>query len=482
MVDSEGSIKSKVRRSTLWGTVSRVVGQGVTFITTIILARLLLKEDFGLMSMSMVYMGLLDTFIDFGFLNAIIQSKEINKKQISSCFWLLFIFSFVMFVISMCCSPYIAWMFGEQRIITMIKVAAFALLFIPAQIICKGLLSRDLRLDILARLELVASILRAGVAVILAYKGYAAWSLILGFLCEKIVLTAFLLVAAKWLPRFEFDKEGVKPLMAYGMNISLGNFLWYIYCQADVFVIGRCLGPGVLGVYTLALQFGNAIFQFVSTSWQRILFPIFSKYQQSVQLKEIFFRSSAYFALITMPMFVGLAALAPDIVSVFLGDDWAAVIFPMQILSLVAALKTLANLFPYILNAIGRPSVTFKQNLFSALIFPPAFYLGAHWWGLNGVLAAWLIIYPARYFALLLVTSKLVEFSVIEYVKQHAGTLAANLVMFLGVTFLRQMELNINIYFSMILCVFTGAGIYVMAQMVFSRWLVMDFLSVIKER
>ncbi len=207
---------------------------------------------------------------------------------------------------------------------------ALAILCVPSQIVCKGILSRNIQIDLIVKLELIAGIIRSGISDIFClFKGSRMESCI-WILFEKLALAITLPLYAKWYPRFHFDKQGIRQLLSFGMHTTTSGILWYFFNQADVFIIGRLLGARTLGIYTIALQFATGIYQFLSMTVNRVAYPLFSKYQQSQQLIMIFIKTSAFFAFFTFPMCIGLAAIAPDVVRILLGNSWKLATFPLQ--------------------------------------------------------------------------------------------------------------------------------------------------------
>jgi O-antigen/teichoic acid export membrane protein len=469
-----------VLRSAVWTTGAKVLGQGTTVITTFVLVRLLLKEDFGLMAMALTYSGFIDNFIDFGFLAAIIQAKEITSRQLNGCFWLLMAAGGLVGGASLLGAPIIAQMFAEPRVKGMIEVMALSLLLIPVQIICRGILSRSLHIDTIAKVEVSAGILRASTSVAFAYAGAGAWSLLYGYMAEKVMLAAAFPIAARWCPRFEWERGSVQRLFSFGMNVSASSVLWYIFNQADVFVVGRLLGAGTLGLYSIALQVATGVYQFLCTTWNRIAYPSFSRYQQSRQLAAMFVKTSSSFAFVTLPLCIGIAAMAPDVVTVLLGERWKMAIFPLQMLSIMTAIRTVSSLVPTLLNSIGHPNENIKVNLCSCVVFTGTFYVAARWMGIEGVLWAWVVLYPVRYLVLLAISFKLVQLSAKTYAKAHLGTLAATALMFLLVVLVRNIAIGWHIYVRMALCILSGAVAYLGLQVLLSRSLIVELYAFVK--
>lgn len=481
-VKSSETIKVRVLSSALWSTISKLVGQSITLGSTLILARLLQKEDFGLMAMALTYTGLVDNFVDFGFLSAIIQAKEISSKLLNSCFWFLMVSVLVVCGASVLGASHIAHLFAEPRLKTMIAVMAMSLVFIPSQIICRGIFSRDMRIDTMALIELVAGVMRALITVVFAYRGAGVWSLVYGYFAEKVMLSVAFPIMAKWRPRLEYDSDGVRGILLFGANVSVSSLLWYLFNKSDVFIVGRLLGAGTLGIYSIALQVATSIYQFIYVAWNRIAYPLFSRYQQSDQLIPVFYKTSALLSFFAFPACIGLAAIAPDVVTVLFGEQWAAATVPIQFISVVTAIRSISSLLPSLLNSIGHPNENVKVNFYSFILFSGMFYLSATWHGLNGVLWAWVILYPIRHMVLLSIACKLTQLSFLEYVRWHLGSTVSTVIMFFTVVFVSSMGADWNIYVRLSVCIACGAAVYTVLQAFISKKLMDVLLGLIQNK
>lgn len=432
------------------------------------------------MAMAVTFMGLVDTFIDLGFLSAIIQAKQINRKQLSSCFWLLLGISIFVSCFAVYAAPYIANAFAEQKVADLVKYLAPILLFAPLNIVCKGILSRDLRLDILAKIELFAGVFKMITSISLALMGMGVFSLLIGYLLERGLLALASAYFAKWYPRFEYEKTAVRQFLSFGSKTTASSLLWYVYTKADIFVIGRVLGADVLGVYSIASQFPQTISRLVPATWNRIAYPLFAKYQQSPELKQILTKSSSLLSLVCLPIFFGLAALAPEVISLTFGPNWGEAVFPLQMLAIVAAIETATGLLPSVLNAIGRPGINMAINLFAVVLFPLAFLGSAHQWGLVGVLWVSIALYSYRYLVFLFITCRMLRLSVWTYAKGHLGSIFSTIIMFFAVIFLNHVVIDLNIYIRIGVSIVLGATLYTVAQLLLNRRIIMESVAFLK--
>lgn len=466
---STESTKSRVVRSAIWSTNSKILSQGAGFLTTLVLARLLSRSDFGLMAMALSFMGLVDTFVDLGFLSAIIQAKEINRKQLSSCFWLLTLMALFFSVSGFMLAPYISEIYLDPNLSDIIKWLAPILLFSPWNIVCKGILSRDIRLDTLAKIELYAGVVKMMVTIFLAYIGMGVLALLIGYMVERVLQTIACAMTARWYPRFEYDKSCLRPFLDFGSKSTASSLLWYIFTKADVFVIGRILGAEVLGVYTIASQFPQTIARLVPTTWMRIAYPLFSKYQQRPELKQVVSRSSFFLNLVCFPIFLGMAAIAPDIVSMIFGQRWHEAIFPLQMLSIAAAFETATGILPSALNAIGRPGVNTVINLVVVIVFPGILYWGGQRWGIAGVLWVSVILHVFRYAVFMLISCQLLKLSVWGYFREQFVCLIIAVAMSGVVLVCSHNFIDWSIYLRVSLCIVIGAALYSALLYIFTK-------------
>lgn len=419
MADSSQKVDgAQVARAAQWTGLSKAISQATTFFTTIFLARILAQEDIGLFALALVCIGFIDIVADPGISSAIIQGKSASQDELSSCFWLLVMGSIAVYVGSLLAAPVALHLFfPDERLVPIVTTMAITFLLVPATAICTGTLSRELRLAAVAKIELVAALIRCGTALALAWSGLGVMSLVYGFLCERVVASILLVWAANWRPTWVMSPRLAQPLLTFGANLTAARLLWFVYSRIDIVIVGRVLGVEILGLYTLAAQIAGAFFQFISSAYYRIAFPLIARLQGSEKLGPVLLKASTYLAIVSLPVFLGISATANDIVVLFLGERWIAAVLPLQVLALVGAMQTLSGLLPQGTNAIGRPELGTYVNLFSVPVFGAAFYVGSAWYGLEGILLAWLVIFPIRYAIIVIAACRIFHLRLGEYIQ-----------------------------------------------------------------
>ena len=480
MPDAIHHYKQQILRAAGWTGFTKGFGQVLTFATTLLLVRLLGSEDFGLFAMALIYTWAIDNVAELGFQSAIIQRETISNVELSSCFWLLLIMSLGIIVFSQFAAAGVAWFFSEERLTLIVRILSLAFLTVPQKIVCTGLLSRNLHLDLIAKAELGAGIIRCGVSIASALSGAGIFSLVYGYLAERLSLSIALLWAAKWYPAKIFSFSRIRPLISFGVAVTASRLLWFGYSKIDTLIIGRLLGADVLGFYSIALQIALSFFQFISSVYYRIAFPILSKLQNSPTFKDIFLKSIVYLSIIALPIFFGMTLVADDLVPMLLGDRWHAAILPFQVLSIVAALQTLSGLIPQAMNALGRVDISIWTNSVSLIVFGIGFYLGARWHDLHGVLVVWLILFPLRYAILIVWACTVMKLSVTQYLSGHTGPIVSAAVMTVSVAVVSMVSSDWSAAIRLGFCVFTGAVIYASVHLFFFRPLLIELLNIRK--
>ena len=463
-----------------WTGLSKVIGQVATFGTTILLVRMLDKDDFGLFAMALLYTWVIDNITDFGFQSAIIQRKDIDEDSLSSCFWFLSVVSLAIVALNQLVAPWIAGIFAEERLTGIVRQISWIFLIIPLTVISSGILSWRLRLDVIAKAELGTGLLRCATSIALALAGMGVLSLLYGYLLERALLAFVLTYAARWKPRPRFVYQSVKPLITFGLNITAGRLLWLGYSKMDTFVVGRFLGVEILGVYSVASQIAMAFSQFVSAAYYRVIFPVLSKSQHSPHFNEILLKSSVYLSIVALPVMVGMAVVAPDIVLVFLGDKWRDAIPALQVLSIVAATLTLSGLLPQAMNAIGRADISIWINITSLVVFGVGFYFGAQWQGISGILIVWIVLAPLRYVASVYTACLVLEMPVTEYLKQHRGSFMATVIMLAVVMIAAEITGDWPAESRLFLCVVIGASVFAALSILITRQPCLELLAMLK--
>jgi O-antigen/teichoic acid export membrane protein len=382
-----------------WSTASQVGRQVVQLVTTIILARLLVPSDFGLVSMAMVVVGFVLVFADLGTAAAVIQREELSEGLMSSVFWANMAFGLSASVALFAASPLVAAFYEEQRVAPILQVLSVSFLVTGLGISHRALLERGLAFDKLARLE-IAAVLAGSVAGIGAgLLGLGAWSIVCQTLVVTTATTLLLWVASSWRPALKFDWGELKSVAGYSLNLTGFNSFNYLVRNVDYLLIGWYLGAQNLGYYTLAYRLLLYPTQNVASVITRVMFPAFSRMQDDERFRRAYLRVVGIIAMITFPMMLGLWALAEPFVLAVFGPQWRPVVILLMILVPVGMFQSVATTVGVIYTAKGRTDWMLRWSILAGVVVMAAFVVGLRW-GTIGVAAAYaatslILFYPS---------------------------------------------------------------------------------------
>jgi O-antigen/teichoic acid export membrane protein len=390
---------SSIFSSIKWTGVSQVGRQVIQYATFIFLARALSSVEFGIVAMAMVVTGFLDIFKDLGTSSAIIQRPEISARLLSSLFWINVVVGGIAAALVFVLAPVAGWYYHEPRVIPVLRVLSLSFLISCVSIMHKALLTRRLGFKALAKIELAAPIAGSVVALVCAYNGCGAWSLVWQTLANATVGSLGLWLSSGWRPSFAFGWPEVRTVSWYSLNLTGYSVFNYFCRNADTFIIGRFLGAELLGFYTLAYKIMLYPIGAVSGVFGRVLFPFFSRLQNDLEaFRTTYLNVVVGIGSVTFPLMIGLWLLAKPFVLVVLGPKWSPVALQLLILCPVGLVQSIDSTTGPIFTARGRTGWLFGWGVVSGILSVVCFLVGVQW-GIVGVAVAYLIfnvvlVYP----------------------------------------------------------------------------------------
>ncbi len=409
-MENYNDIKDRSARSVKWVGIAELFIRGIQFVTSLLLARLLVPEDFGVMSLVFVFINLAYVVFDFGFTSALIQKKEVSERHFSTTFVAYVVSAGVFIVAVFLSAPFLAEFFKVPSLRPMLRVLAFIFGFYTLSALPKVMLMRDLHFHRLSRFQMAGSIGYAIVAISIAWMKGGAWCFIFAALTEQFIITLLVINASGWRPSFDFDWQAFKELFHFGGNVLATRIAGYLNTNIPQIIIGRMLGTATLGFYTLAYQLIDFPVQRISKNILKVMFPAFSRLQDSPREYQEMYQQTIYFlALITFPIFIALFLLAPDLVPFLYGEKWLPAVFPLQVLSGLGLIRSLWTTASVVFLSKGKPQIELRLQLALLIVLAPALYW-ASTRGFTVLLMALLVCYAGLLLGGFVQAMKLVEF------------------------------------------------------------------------
>jgi O-antigen/teichoic acid export membrane protein len=383
-----------VLRGFLWTSGGRLLVQVATWAISLVIARLLTPRDYGIAGMASLYVGFAQMLAELGFGAAIVQRSDISKQTVAALMGVSLVMSVGLAVVSVPAGYALAAFSREPILIAVVSV--YGLNFIPAAIrsVSTALLSKDMAFHKVTILGLVETVTASVTSLVFALAGWSVWALVLGNTVAVCVAAALSLVWAHPGFSLEFARLRGTGVVTFGYKVLISRAVWYFYASTDYLIIGRRIGAQSLGHYNLAYQFASIPGDRITGALTQVLFPVFSTLQSDrAELARYFRHSTEACSLALMPVYVGLALVANDLIDVALGPKWHGAASILAVLSLAAVIRSLTSVANTVIVSCGNAGFLAKMSLIGLVVFPPAFFI-ASYVGAAAVAAVWLVLYP----------------------------------------------------------------------------------------
>jgi len=374
----------------LWQGLAQVVGKLVVLATTIVLARLLAPEAFGLVTLSLVLITYAEAFADAGVAQALVylpRTRAILRAAMAASV----VAGVVLMLSAMAAAPLMAQLFSRPEVTPLARLLAVSLLASSLAALPESLLRRDLQFRRLTVATICRVVVTGAVSVTLALGGLGAWALAWGTVAGSGIyaLTAWLLLperpdAAVW--RTSWDD--VRRVLGYGMPVVGSSLLSRLIFNVDYLIIGSILGATALGYYTLAFRIPELLIINVFFVLSAVAFPMFSRLKgDPVRMRSAYLFSVRLYSLYGLCAGVGLALVASLVVPLVFGPRWEEAVAPLVALALYAACRSIGVGTNEVYKALGRPGLALSLSVLRLAVLVPALFVGALVWGVVGV--AW---------------------------------------------------------------------------------------------
>jgi O-antigen/teichoic acid export membrane protein len=366
-------LKGKTAR----GALVSAIGQGANFIVRIgsmvVLARLLVPADFGLVGMVTACTGFLGLFRDAGLSMATVQRVSITRAQTSMLFWINLVVGAILAALCTALAPILVAFYHESRLFWVTVVLGLSFVFNGAAAQHRAVLQRNMRFGALALIDIVSLLASIGVGVWMAIGGQGYWALVGMTVCVPVVSVIGVWIAGGWMPDSPRRAVGVRSMLHYGGTVTLNSVIVYLAYNADKVLLGRFWGAETLGIYGRAYQLINLPTENLNSTIGQVAFPALSRLQNDpVRLRNYFLKGYGLFLSLVMPITMACALFAEDIVRVFLGAKWSAAVPVFRLLAPTILSFALINPNAWLLLAIGRAA----RSLQIALLIAPVVILG----------------------------------------------------------------------------------------------------------
>lgn len=334
---SEQSLKNKTVNGIGWSAADAFLGQGVTFIVGLVLARLLSPEEYGLIGIVAIFTTILSGFVDSGFSNALIRKQYVTEEDYNTEFIVNMVMSVAMCLLMYIIAPAIARFFDRPQLILLVRVMGLLLIFQALSIVQMTILSRNIDFKTKTKASVISAIISGVIGIMMALLDFGVWSLVAQQLSRQLIYSISLWILNRWWPKFKFSIESFRYMWGFGWKLLLSGFLDRIWTQLYQVVVGKFYNPATLGQYTRAKEYANIFSSNLTSIVQRVSYPVLSQIQND-QNRML----SGYRRIIKTTMFVtavimiSMGAVAEPLIYCLIGPQWhqAATFLPLICISM----------------------------------------------------------------------------------------------------------------------------------------------------
>ena len=379
MVTGDVSLRSVAASGGRWGAVAAVAEQSASVVTTALLARLLTPADFGVVAAAAVVVQFVALATRFGFGAAVTKDATLDRRAVSSLFWVAGALATAATLIAIAAAGPLASAVGvpHSRDVIAALVAVLPLNVLTS--VVRGLLYRTFRYGALAACD-TAPVLAYGVVAIALAAAFdiGVWAVVIGRVAAAVVEFVLTIGYARFLPAIVFDVGAVRRELGFSFGY-LGNFSAnYAAKNLDYVAVGRMGGRELLGPYYVAYVLPNVLRQRLTWLANDVCFPILANVKDdAARMVRGYMRVARLQTFVAVPMLLGIAAAADEILEVFFGDRWSAAVVPLRLLAVAALIESLTQLTTTTFLALGKPSQSFRINLIRLAVLLPALLVAA---------------------------------------------------------------------------------------------------------
>jgi polysaccharide transporter, PST family len=471
--EADSSARHELDRSLVvgvaWSGAASWTAQAVTWLCTLVVARLVSPADYGIVGLAWLYLGLVAMTAEFGIGSAVVTLRHLSAQHLRQLNTLAVALGVFACGLTLCLARPLAWFFEEPRLPAAVAVLSLSALFSGFRVVPAAILQKELRFRRLAAYDATQSMAAALATLSLAAAGWGYWALVVGSLLGALVHMLLMVHARPQGMAWPRGSE-IAPAVVFSRSVLGSRLSWYAYDNADSLVAGKLLGTVPLGAYRLAWTFAGMPLGKLVSLVSRVAPAVLSAVQhEPAELRRYVLGITETISLVVFPIGVGLALVADDFVHVLLGDKWLAAVAPLRILAVYACVRGLSPLWTQVLMVTGDASYLMRVTTLGAVFLPIGFVVGSHW-GLAGIAYAWVFVHPpvvvAPIFSRL---RRRIELKYSEYARALAPAAVSTLLMAVAVGLARLAAPAASPVPRLASTVAVGAVAYAAAMVTFGR-------------
>lgn len=476
------SISNKsVLSNLIWRYAERFLSVFITFLVSLILARLLSPKEYGTVALLSVIISLLEVFCTRGYNQALVQKKQINNIDYNTAFWINFIIELILYVIVFFTSTFIASYFGDLSLASMLRILALRLLIAGVNSIQQAYAQRNMLFRKFFFSTLFGTLLSGVIGITLAYLGFGAWALVIQSLINPFVDTIVLFFTLDWHPSFEFSFFSFKEMTPFGIRMSMMGLLDSLYGNIRSFIIGKRYSPSDLAYYNRGQSLPSLVINNTQTAASNVFFSALARENSVYDVKEKMRTYTRVMFFVLCPMMFGMACVSKELINVLFSSKWNPAV-PYLIIHCFVYL-TYVPIMPInqSLIAIRKEKLLLFISIFhrtlGIIILMIILNKGPFFIALSSVIIDYIVFFISYYAAI-----KFLDYKISEIYYDIWKTLLSTLVMCLIILFENVFYYSYNTILILIVKIITGIIVYILMSIILKNKEFIKIFELLKQK
>lgn len=468
-------------KGVLWASMEKFGGRLIQFISTVVLARILLPSDFGTIAMITIIFAIANTLIDSGFSQALIREEKITESDKSTTFYINFAVATILIIVIWILAPSISKFYDKEVLTDLIRFMSLTPLFFSLTIVQRAHFVHKINFRTQAYINLISSSLSGGVAIYSALKGFGVWSLAMQYVVLALTNSILFWVANPWIPKKFIDRESFNRLFGFGSKLMASGIINVTFVQIYKVIIGKLYESSLLGFYSQAENIKNTVSENLVSVVARVNYPTLSKVKEDKQrLEDAFKKVLRFTSYIVFPAMFGMILVAEPLVLTLIGEKWMESVPIIKVLCLSGMIFHLQVINLDMLKVLGRSDLFLKLEIIKKLGVTISIIIGISF-GFWGLIFAQVVSSYISLFINMTYTAKLLGYGRIEQMKDILPVLFLSVPMVVTVYLVDMIDFG-NTVVELVVLVAVGFLVYLLISMVFKPASYRDAIYILRPK
>lgn len=456
---AEQSLKEKTVKGVVWSSIERFSVQGIQFLVTLMVTRMLNPSDYGLIGMLAVFLAISQTLIDSGFSQALIRKDDRTEVDNCTVFFFNIGISLIIYVILFVIAPWVADFYHEPQLVSLMRVLCLVVIINSFAVVQRAILTASINFKVQAKASFISAVLSGSAAIIMALKGYGVWTLVYQQLLSALTNTMSLWLFSIWRPKILFSWQSFRKLFSFGSKLMLVGLIDTIYNNVYQITIGKIYSTASLGFYSRAQHFSELPSSNITGIFQRVTYPVLCEIKNdNARLRNNYRQLLRVSAFVVFPIMCLLAGVAHPMVELLIGEKWnyvATLLIPICFAMMWYPIHAI-NL--NLLQVKGRSDLFLKLEIVKKIVGVTVLVIsipfGLLFMCYSRIVSSIICLVINTYY-----TGKLIQVGFVQQMKDMAGSLIASIAVFLCSFLLSDLPIN-SLLLRLLIGLLSGVIIY----------------------